>query len=382
MEGTRWEPFGQWVGSHAPAGSPGRPFFFRYWQRWIQFTQVVAGCVELVAERKLPSDKFDRSTFGFFNYGSEYSEAKERMPRLLDEQRSVDDAVQATGEVARNRLSHEASIAADSRTVSSTAASSATGMLRACAENLVNLVCPPECVWCSLPTPNRSYFCDECRHALVSDYHRCQRCATAIPSVVPNQDCFRCREAGWKFSRVITLGPYRGRRREAIILIKKPSFETLRIGLGRLLGKLVAAELVTNGLGVASEDRGALIVPVPYHWTHTFAGAAFTANSLARSISQETGLPVSTRVARRTRKTAKQGMLSWSERRQNVRGAFEIRRAQELTGRHVLLVDDVLTSGATTGELASHFLKAGAARVSVVVVARGTGTKERSPETK
>lgn len=250
-------------------------------------------------------------------------------------------------------------------------------VIRACADNLVNLVCPPECVWCSLPTPNRAYFCDECRNALVSDYHRCQRCATAIPSVVPNQNCFRCREAGWKFSRVITLGPYRGRRREAIILIKKPSFETLRLGLGRLLGDLVVSEL-----GNASAERSPLIVPVPYHWTHAFAGAAFTANSLARSVSQQTGIPVSTRVARRIRKTAKQGMLSWTERRQNVRGAFEIRRAQELTGRHVLLVDDVLTSGATTGELATHFLKAGAARVSVIVVARGTGSKDRSPETK
>jgi predicted amidophosphoribosyltransferase len=248
--------------------------------------------------------------------------------------------------------------------------------LQACAESLVNLVCPPECLWCSLPTPNQACFCDECRQALVSDYYRCQKCATAIPSVVPNSDCFRCREAGWKFSRVITLGPYRGRRREAIILIKKPSFETLRMGLGGLLGDLVLAELNESG------GQPPLIVPVPYHWTHVFAGTAFAANSLARSIGQQTGFPVTTSVARRIRKTAKQGMLSWTERRQNVRGAFEIRRAQELSGRHVLLVDDVLTSGATTGELAGQFLRAGAERVSVVVVARGTGTKDRSPETK
>ncbi len=124
------------------------------------------------------------------------------------------------------------------------------------------------------------------------------------------------------------------------------------------------------------------IVPIPYHWSHAFSTAAPTANSLAWAIGRHTGFAVKIGLARRTRKTAKQGMLSWTERKQNVRGAFKIRGARDLSGRHVLLVDDVLTSGATAGELAQCFMQAGAGEVSVVVVARGTGSKESSAQAK
>ena len=243
-------------------------------------------------------------------------------------------------------------------------------------DSLRNLVCPPECVWCGTPTASGIDFCSECRPALLSQYYHCQRCATPLPNVVPNGDCFRCRHSGWKFSRVVTLGPYRGRRREAVILAKKRSFESLRLGIGRLLAELIMQQPAV----VQQPPLPPLIVPVPYHWTHAFSGTARTANSLAQAIGQHNGWPVKTRIARRIRKTAKQGMLSWTERKQNVRGAFEIRQAKVLSGRHVLLVDDVLTSGATAGELAGRLVRAGAREVSVVVIARGTGTKDRSAE--
>lgn len=157
--------------------------------------------------------------------------------------------------------------------------------------------------------------------------------------------------------------------------MKKPSFEVLRQSIGRLLGNLLLAEPSLAG----PTQQKPLIVPVPNHWTHAWSRAAGTAKSLALAISDATHWPVNSRTVRRTRKTAKQGMLSWTERKRNVRGAFEIRSAKQLTARHVLLVDDVLTSGATAAELASRIKKAGASRVTVVVVARGTGARESPP---
>jgi predicted amidophosphoribosyltransferase len=162
--------------------------------------------------------------------------------------------------------------------------------------------------------------------------------------------------------------------REAVILTKKRSYETLRIGLAQLLVETLEAKFGC----LTSAAVPPLLVPVPNHWSHTFSQAAPTANSLAFAVGRQIGAPVNTRIVRRTRKTAKQGMLSWAERKQNVRGAFEIRATDGLKGRHIWLIDDVLTSGATAAELASCLQRAGACDVSVLVIARGTGARDRS----
>lgn len=241
-------------------------------------------------------------------------------------------------------------------------------------QQLMCLLCPPECIWCGTPIDMERSFCGECRLLLKSDFYHCLRCATPLPRVVPNTNCFRCRDAGWKFSQVVALGPYRGKLREAVILTKKRSYETLRIGLAELL--VEALEAKTDCW--SQTPRPQLLIPVPYHWSHTFSHAAPTSNSLAFAIGRQIGVPVETRIVRRTRKTAKQGMLSWTERKQNVRGAFEIRTTDAVKGRHIWLIDDVLTSGATASELANRLLRAGAHEVSVLVIARGTGARDRS----
>jgi predicted amidophosphoribosyltransferase len=72
-------------------------------------------------------------------------------------------------------------------------------------------------------------------------------------------------------------------------------------------------------------------------------------------------------------------MLAWSNRTGNVQHAFRVRRPKQLAGRHILLVDDVFTSGATAAELTRCLLKAGASRVTIAVAARGTGVRDHRP---
>ena len=119
-----------------------------------------------------------------------------------------------------------------------------------------------------------------------------------------------------------------------------------------------------------------LLIPVPYHWSHAFSSSANTSELLAQGIATTCRWSVAQRIVRRTRKTSKQGLLSWAERKTNVRHAFSVHAPNALQGRQVWLVDDVMTSGATTAELARLLLKAGAAQVNVAVVARGTGVRE------
>src|SRR2546422_528917 len=91
---------------------------------------------------------------------------------------------------------------------------------------------------------------------------------------------------------------------------------------------------------------------------------------LAKRLGQVWGVPVAPDALGRATATAPQTDLSAAARRQNVRGAFVARRPELIVGRHVLLVDDILTTGATAGECARCLTRAGAAAVGVLTVAR------------
>jgi ComF family protein len=114
------------------------------------------------------------------------------------------------------------------------------------------------------------------------------------------------------------------------------------------------------------------LVPVPLHWRRLWMRRFNQSAQLARIISQETGVPVATEALKRIKATAQQVGLSQSERAANVQGAFRVPAAAkaEVAGRRLVLVDDVLTSGATADACARALLRAGAGNVDVVVFAR------------
>lgn len=233
---------------------------------------------------------------------------------------------------------------------------------------------PPECQVCNVPLPSGDRVCLPCKAAIVSGGNCCQRCAMPLPDVLPSKDCIRCRGKKWAFSSVLALGPYQGQLSEIVVQLKKPSQEPLRQAIGGLLSERLLA-YCENSTGKGVETDKAVLIPVPNHWSHSFGYAANTAGLLAAAMSEFSQIPLASRTVRRTRKTGKQGMLAWTDRTRNVAGAFKILRANHITGRHVFLVDDVLTSGATAAEIAKVLRRGGATQVDVVVAARGTGTK-------
>src|SRR5580704_15107116 len=115
-----------------------------------------------------------------------------------------------------------------------------------------------------------------------------------------------------------------------------------------------------------------LIVPEPLHWRRQWSRRFNQSALLADVIAKASRLPVSHRALKRRKATAQQVGLARTERAQNVQGAFGVRsRARrEVAGRRLLLVDDVLTSGATTEACTRALLRAGAASVDVLVFAR------------
>jgi competence protein ComFC len=131
----------------------------------------------------------------------------------------------------------------------------------------------------------------------------------------------------------------------------------------------VLARQARPALAGASWD---LIVPVPLHPLKMRHRQFNQAERLARCLGHELALPVNARVVRRVQFTETQTKLSRSQRADNVHSAFAPRRAGELHGQRVILVDDVMTTGATTSACAKALRQAGAGDVCVWTVARGT----------
>jgi ComF family protein len=124
------------------------------------------------------------------------------------------------------------------------------------------------------------------------------------------------------------------------------------------------------GAGLLAEAD--IVAPVPLHWSRLLARRYNQSALLANALAKQSGKTALPDLLRRRRRTPSQGGLGRSARFRNVAGAFSVapRHKARLTDRHVLLVDDVLTTGATVEACAKALLRAGAAQVSVLTLAR------------
>jgi ComF family protein len=114
------------------------------------------------------------------------------------------------------------------------------------------------------------------------------------------------------------------------------------------------------------------LVPVPLHWRRLWTRRFNQSSLLAKSVAQDSGVAIAETALKRVKATAQQVGLSQAERAQNVQGAFRVPPEDRVavTGRRLVLVDDVLTSGATSDACARALLRAGAQSVDVLVFAR------------
>jgi ComF family protein len=191
----------------------------------------------------------------------------------------------------------------------------------------------------------------------------CPRCAATVgPHTFVDEGCNQCRKDRFAFESAQRLGPYEGLLRDVVLRLKHRGNETLAELIGETWADRNRDMLLAAGPSV--------IVPVPLHWWRRFRRGYNQGLALARGLGRRLDLPVCPSYLRRWRRTAPQTSIPYAARRDNVRDAFRARPGAGLAGRTILLVDDVLTSGATLHEAAVSLRKGGAARVIVAVLAR------------
>ncbi len=253
-------------------------------------------------------------------------------------------------------------------------AHSAASLLQSAAAGLFATLFPSDCRFCGAPLENISRLpvCPAC----LAGIHRldipvCSVCGErlALAAAPPDDRCGLCRRVEPPFAQALAYGSYDGALRDLLQLLKYEGVRPAAGVLGRRLGEVL---LTLRG----RLDGPPLVIPVPLHAQKLrqrgFNQSHLIARAALRNLHRGTGTPweLAAGALLRVRATASQTGLTPHQRRENVRGAFAVARADRVRGRDLLIIDDVFTTGTTVSECARVLRRAGAARVLVATVAR------------
>ncbi len=215
------------------------------------------------------------------------------------------------------------------------------------------------CVMCELHDAADGPLCVACERDFAPPAAlRCSVCALRLPAQSAATICGECARRPPHFDATLTLGDYAPPLDGMVLALKSGG----RLALARAFGSLLARR--ANAL----ERCGALLTAVPLAFERHAERGFNQALEIARHAAGALALPLAAGALLRVRHARPQHVLALDERRRNVRGAFTVRA--DVRDRHVLVVDDVMTTGSTLEEIAQVLKRAGAAKVTNLVVAR------------
>jgi ComF family protein len=231
----------------------------------------------------------------------------------------------------------------------------------------IDLLFPPRCVACAADLPEADsgvMLCRDCRELLpLIEWPVCARCAAQVPATDGVElPCNHCRGDKLRFNRTIALGAYEGNLRQLVMRMKTERSQLTANTLVELAWHELGGRLRSLNLDA--------VVPVPMHLRRRWLRGVDPPRAMAEKIAAKLGVPAASGMLRLKRNVAPQVGLSRPGRFRNVAGEMAVRPTYHLQAAHVLLVDDILTTGATCSEAARVLKRAGAEQVTVFVIAR------------
>ena len=234
-------------------------------------------------------------------------------------------------------------------------------------QTAIRMLYPPQCIMCREQLQSENALCGSCwREMPFNTDCACVRCGASLIGVTETvgAECDDCIQnpSPWDEGRAVFR--YQGLARKMVLELKHGDRPELAAPAAAWMAQ-IAADMLTEKT---------LIVPIPVHWQRFLQRKYNQAEVLAKHVAKHSGAELKPDILRRPRKTIPLKQVNRSERFSILESAFEINpdKAQEIKERNIVLIDDVMTSGATLSAAAKTLQQAGAKDISVLVLARVT----------
>ena len=237
-------------------------------------------------------------------------------------------------------------------------------------EHFWGLIYPARCAGCRCDLEVQhacDHFCPNCREFLFAGYTTaCQRCAMPLADFQGQPlACNECRQHPHPYAAALAVGRYDGLLRSLVLRAKSDPNDSVGLALGNELARHVADRPDFSHYNA--------VVAVPSPGGRQLWRRGHLADSLAETVASKLGVPKLTGCLRFSRNVKIQSSLTPAQRRRNLRRALAATATYDLKDACLLVIDDVLTTGATADETTRALLEGGAREVGVAVVARGVG---------
>ena len=224
---------------------------------------------------------------------------------------------------------------------------------------LGNILYPPRCLICDGIGTRDQDICEPCERSLPWIKKACFQCALPLADdASSNLLCGRCLKKRPFFDDSMSLFSY---EKEVVGLTHQLKYHD-KLAVARLFGGWLGDEAVKKF------DKPDCLLPVPLYKKRLKQRGFNQAIEISRALKKTWSIPIETYLVKRVRETQSQTGLDAKQRRRNVRGAFEVRA--KIEHKHVMIIDDVVTTGSTVNELARLLKRNGVTKVSVCSIAR------------
>ncbi len=226
--------------------------------------------------------------------------------------------------------------------------------------SFIDIIYPPQCLVCSSHA-KKNGICTSCIESFKGIKEPlCSCCGVPFKTIIDkNHSCGLCIKESVPFDRAVSIYLFEGKLSEAIRRLKYSG----KVSVASTLGDLISNHPITH------EEYDA-VVPVPLYMGKLRERGFNQSHLLAARVANRTSANLHPYILERVRPTLPQVGMKSSERVQNVKGAFMIRKGADAKEKKILLIDDVYTTGATAKECSRVLKRGGAAKVNVLTLAR------------